>query len=395
MNTGILNGLRVLDFTWMLAGPYATRILADFGAEVIKVQSKKTAKGAESNLSGYFNTWNRNKCGITLDLSHPDARDVVLKLTQVFDIVIENFSPRVMANWGLSYDKLKEVKPDLIMVSISAMGQDGPWKDFVAFGPTLQALSGLTYLTSFDEHVPMGIGYAYADPMIGLYATVAVLSALEHRDKTGQGQYIDISGFEAVCTLLGPALMDARINQRETIPDGNRAAGTAAVPYGCYRCLGTNQWCVIAVSSEDEWTALGQVLGHPAWMKEDKFSTVSGRKEHYEELDAKLEEWTTEQTSEEVVRLLQAAGIAAGVVQNAEDLARDPHLAANRFFWSAEHPVLGKVFSDRSPIRMKGMEAIQWKAAPLLGADNRYVFRDLLGFSEDEFLSYVERGVIG
>ncbi|PIU85806.1 MAG: CoA transferase, partial [Deltaproteobacteria bacterium CG06_land_8_20_14_3_00_44_19] len=154
MNKGVLNGLRVLDFTWMLAGPYATRILADFGAEVIKVQCSKTARGAESDLTGYFNTWNRNKRGITLDMSYPEAREIALKLTAKSDVVIENFSPRVMSNWGLEYENLKEVKRDLIMVSISAMGQTGPWRDFVAYGPTIQALSGLTYLTSFSQNPP-------------------------------------------------------------------------------------------------------------------------------------------------------------------------------------------------------------------------------------------------
>ena len=158
MNQGILKGLRILDFTWVLAGPYATRILADFGAEVIKVQSKKTAGGVESNLTGYFSHWNRNKRSITLDMSHPEAKEIVLRLARISDVVIENFSTRVMSNWGLDYDRLKEVKPDLIMVSMSAMGQTGPWKDFVAFGPTLQALSGLTYLTSFAQESPLGIG---------------------------------------------------------------------------------------------------------------------------------------------------------------------------------------------------------------------------------------------
>lgn len=176
----ILSGLRVLDFTWVLAGPYATRILADFGAEVIKVQSKKTARGAESNLTGYFNTWNRNKRSITLDMSYPEAKEIVLKLMEISDVVIENFSTRVMANWGLNYERLKEVRPNLIMVSISGMGQTGPWKDFVAFGPTLHALSGLTYLTSYNKDSPIGLGYSYADPIAGLYAALAILAALEY-----------------------------------------------------------------------------------------------------------------------------------------------------------------------------------------------------------------------
>ena len=187
MNQGILKGLRILDFTWVLAGPYATRILADFGAEVIKVQSKKTAGGAESNLTGHFSHWNRNKRSITLDMSHPEAKEIILKLTEQSDVVIENFSTRVMSNWGLDYERLKEVRPDIIMVSMSGMGQTGPWKDFVAFGPALQALSGLTYLTSFAQESPLGLGYAYADPVAGLHASFAILAALEFRDRTGKG----------------------------------------------------------------------------------------------------------------------------------------------------------------------------------------------------------------
>ena len=212
-NRGVLAGVRVLDFTWMLAGPYATRILADCGAEVIKVQSAKTAKGAELNTSGYFNTWNRNKRSITLDLSHPEARDIILHLTAMSDIVVENFSPRVMSNWGLSYDALKEVKPDLIMASISAMGQTGPWRDYTGYGPTFHALSGLTSMTSSGQESPIGLGHAYADTIIGLYSAMAILAALKHRDATGEGQYIDISGYEAICTLLGPALLHAGIKE--------------------------------------------------------------------------------------------------------------------------------------------------------------------------------------
>ena len=164
MNQGILKGLRILDFTWVLAGPYATRILADFGAEVIKVQSKKTAGGAESNLTGYFSHWNRNKRSITLDMSYPEAKEIVLRLARISDVVIENFSTRVMSNWGLDYERLKEVRPDIIMVSMSGMGQTGPWKDFVAFGPALQALSGLTYLTSFAQESPLGYGLCLCRP---------------------------------------------------------------------------------------------------------------------------------------------------------------------------------------------------------------------------------------
>jgi len=395
MNQGILNGLRVLDFTWMLAGPFATRILADFGAEVIKVQSKKTAKGAESNLTGYFNNWNRNKRSITLDMSYPEARGIALKLTKISDVVIENFSPRVMSNWGLDYKRLKEARPDLIMVSMSGMGQNGPWKDYLAFAPTLQGLSGLTYLTSFNQDSPMGLGYAYADIISGLYGAFAVLTALEYRERTGQGQYIDLSEYEALCTVMGPTLLDASINHKDILPQGNRPYYILGAPHGCYKCLGEDRWCVIAVFNEEQWHALCKVIGNHEWIKEERFNTILKRREHVEELDELLGRWTAQHTAEEVVSLLQEAGIPAGVVQNAEEIANDPQLMARNFFISLEHPILGDTISDTSPIKFEGSPKVNWKAAPLLGEDNRYVYIDLLGFTEEELSSYLEKEIIG
>ncbi|NVL93153.1 MAG: CoA transferase, partial [Desulfobacterales bacterium] len=323
MNRGILNGLRVLDFTRVLAGPYATRILADFGAEVIKVQSRRTARSGEANLTAYFCNWNRNKRSITLDLNHHEARRIVLRLTGISDVVVENFSPRVMSNWGLNYEKLKVVNPDLIMVSMSGMGQTGPWKDFVAFAPTIQSLGGLTYLTSFSPDCPTGLGHSYADVIVGLYGALAILAALEHRDRTGQGQHIDLSEYEAICTLIGPTLLDVFANSRDILPQGNRSPYLPAAPYGCYKCRGKDRWCVIAVFDDNEWNALCRALGHPRWAEEKRFSTLSERKEHTEELDELLERWTTKQIAEDVVQILQKAGVPAGIVQNAQDLAND------------------------------------------------------------------------
>ena len=395
MDQGILHGIRVLDFTWMLAGPYTTRILADFGAEVIKVQSKKTAKGAESNLTGYFNTWNRNKKGITLDLDHPEAKEILLKLTQISDVLVENYTPRVMSNWGLSYEKLKEVRPDLIMVSMSGFGQTGPRKDYVALGPTLQALSGFTYLTSFHPDAPMGLGYAYADTIAGLYGAFAILAALEFRTGTGEGQYIDLSELEAISTLMGPTLLDVSANHKRVFPQGNHSEHIPAAPYGCYQCLGEDRWCVIAVFDEREWKALCHVLGHPPWTEEEKFSTPSKRKDHEETLNDLLEQWTLQHTPEEVVDLLQKAGVSAGVIQNVEDLAKDPHLTARDFFIHLKHPILGDTISSTTPFKFKEVPTTGWKAAPLFGEHNRYVYLELLGVTEDELSSYIERGIIG
>jgi crotonobetainyl-CoA:carnitine CoA-transferase CaiB-like acyl-CoA transferase len=395
MNAGILNGIRIIDFTRVLAGPYATRVLADFGAEVIKVQSKKTTTGAESNTGIFFSMWNRNKRSITLDMSYPEARELALKMVAISDVVIENFTPRVIANWGLHYEKLTEVKAELIMLSMSGMGQTGPWKDHVAFGPTVQSLGGLTYLTSYEENSPVGAGYAHADHVSGLYGALAVLAALDYRDRTGRGQYIDLSEYEAVATLIGPALIDAFTNDTEVLPKGNRSDYLMAAPYGCYPCLGTDRWCVIAVFNEVEWKALCQVLGQPVWTKEEKFCSISKREEHAEELDILLSEWTSERSAEEIVVLLQKAGVSAGVVQNAEDLANDPQLLEREFFVHLKHPTLGDTISDGSPIRFGHNDAKDWKASPLMGEHNEYVFMNLLGLSESEFLTYVDMGVIG
>jgi len=394
MDAEILNEIRILDFSRVLAGPYATRILADFGAEVIKVQSNKTATGAEDNKRGYFSTWNRNKRSITLDMSYPEARELALRLVAISDVVIENFSPRVMSNWGFHYQKLKDIRSDLIMLSMSGMGQTGPWKDCVALGPTVQSLGGFTYLTSYEKGPPVGSGYAYADPISGLYGAFAVLAALDYRDRTGRGQYIDLSEYEAVCTLMGPELLNVFANNKDVLPKGNESDHIMAAPCGCYQCRGRDRWCVIAVFDEDQWRALCRVLGYPDWTGDKRFSNVLNRKEHSKELDELLEGWTAKRSAEEVMALLQEAGVPSGVVQNAEDLAGDPQLMEREFFVHLKHPTLGDTISDGSPIRFTHNCERKYKASPLLGEDNEYVFRDLLGLSKGEFHGYVEKHVI-
>ncbi len=395
MSASILEGVRVVDLTWVLAGPYATRIFADWGAEVIKVQCGRTARGAEDNAGGYFQTWNRNKKSITLDLDYPAARRLLLKLIAASDIVIENFSPRVMGNWRLTYQVLQKVKGDIILLSMSAAGQDGPGKDWVAFAPTLQALAGFTFLTSFRADSPLGLGVPYGDVISALYAAFAALAALEYRDRTGRGQYIDLSEYEALCSLLGPSFLDGRANGREIMPKGNGPDDPRAAPHGCFKCLGADGWCVISVFSDEEWQALCKVMGRPAWTASETFATMEGRRERAAELETRIEEWTARKTSEEVVQLLQDAGVAAGLVQNAEDLALDPQLLARNFFRILPHPLHAEATADASPIQIDGERCSSWKVAPSLGEHNRYVFLDLLGLTEKEFSSYVEQGVIG
>jgi crotonobetainyl-CoA:carnitine CoA-transferase CaiB-like acyl-CoA transferase len=391
----ILEELRVLDLTRVAAGPYATRIIADFGAEVIKLQTKKIATGVESNESAYFRAWNRNKRSITLDLSYPEAKDLFLKLIRISDVVIENFSPRVMQNWGLNYNTLKKVRPDLIMISMSAMGQTGPWKNFVAFGPTLQSLGGFTYLTSFSKDTPLGLGYAYADMIAGLYGAVAILAALQYRRQTGCGQYIDLSEYEAICTTMGPTLLDALVNRNNILPEGNAAAHIDAAPYGCYKCKGDEKWCAVAVFSDDEWQSLCNLLGRPSRTEAQRFSSLSNRKNNKVELDKWLADWMAKHNAEEAVQLLQGAGIPAGIIQHAGDLAEDPHLHARKFFRELKAPGHHGTQADTSPIKFTGTKNGSWKAAPSLGGDNNYVYGKLLGLKEAEIKRYIKRGIIG
>ena len=379
----ILRGIRVLDFTRMLSGPYATRILGDFGAEVIKVQSLRTASGAERNDTPYFGAWNRNKRSISLDLNHPEAKEILLELVSVSDVVVENFSPRVLLNWGLTYRRLKVVKPDLIMASISAMGQTGPWKNFVGYAPTFHALSGLTHATSRSLACPAGIGFAYGDVIAGLYAALAILSSIEYRDRTGKGQHIDLSAYEALCTLLGPAFFEA------TSGGIRRLGKSGPAPWGCYPCAGADRWCVIALRSEEDWQILCEI-SNLTELKHAGFSAWIGRRQDRAALDRQIGQWTTGLAAQAVTARLQRAGIAAGVVQNAEDLAKDPQLAARRFFTRLDHPKFGTHFSDRSALWPHNEKHESWKTAPALGEDNHYVFVELLGHSEADISGILE-----
>jgi benzylsuccinate CoA-transferase BbsF subunit len=389
INESNLNNIRVLDFTWVLAGPYATRLLADFGAEVIKVQPLLSTETDDEFSRGYYDTWNRNKRGITLNLNKPEGREIARKLAGICDVVAENFAPRVMANWGLDYENLKKIRPDIIMMSLSLMGQTGPWKDYTGYGPTAHAFSGMTYLTSFPGHAPTGPGFSYADHAAGLYASLAVLGALEHRRRTGAGQHIDISEVEVMTSLLGGAITDFIVNGREPLPAGNRS--TEAAPHDVYPCRGKDRWCAIAVFTEADWRGLKNAMGNPAWAEDEKFDTPSRRIENRDELDRRITAWTKRHTVDEVMARLQANGVAAGVVQDAADLAGDPQLKKRGFF--IDKPGIGKLV-DASPIRLSGTPAAYNRPAPPPGRDNDYVYARLLGLSKKETTDLRDKGII-
>ena len=376
-NQGILKNIRILDFTWVLAGPYATRISADFGAEVIKVQPLLPQE-EDAFARGYDNTWNRGKRGVTLNLNSPEGIALAKRLVGLSDAVVENFTPRVMANWGLDYENLKKIKPDIIMLSLSTMGKTGPRKDYTGFGPTVQAFSGLTHLTSYPDGPPLGPGTAFADHVAALFAGLALLGALEYRRRTGEGQHIDISQVEAMASLLGDAFVPPKDSAFQ----------------GVYRCRGEDRWCAISVSTEDKWRGFKKALGNPPWAEDERFATLANRIENKKALDKLIGERTQKHSTEEVMVLLQKQGVVAGVVQDARDLARDPQLKHRGFFVELDHPEMGKTISDATPIRLADSPPGYNRPAPLLGQDNDYVYGELLGLSKGEIKRLKEQGVI-
>jgi benzylsuccinate CoA-transferase BbsF subunit len=387
----VLHDIRILDFSWVLAGPYATRLLADFGAEVIKVQP--LLPEAEDKFSqGYYNTWNRNKLGITLNLGKPEGITIAKKLIKICDAVVENFSPRVMSNWGLDYPGLIKLKPDIVFLSLSVMGHTGPWKDYTGFGPTVQAFSGITYLTSYPGQPPLGMGYSYANHVSGLYASLALLGALEHQCRTGEGQYIDLSQTEAMSSLLSDTVIDYTLKGKIAGPVGN--SSIKAAPQGVYPCLGEDRWCAITILTSEEWEGFKRALSNPDWAKEDRFASLASRLRNIEALDSLVQGWTKEHLAEEVMALLQTEGVPAGIVQNARDLANDPQLKSRGFFGELEQPVMGKTLADACPIKLSDSPAEYRQAAPTRGQDNDYVYRQLLCLSEDEIERLKKDGVI-
>ena len=391
---GLLKGIRVLDFTRVLAGPFATRMLADLGAEVIKVQSRQTATGTEDNPQPYFRTWNRNKRSITLNMDFIEARELALQLVAVCDIVVENFSPRVMSNWDMGFENLKQANPLIILLSMSGMGQTGPWRDFVAYGQTVQALGGLTLMTGQASGHPLGLDYAYADPISGLYGIVAVLAALADHNRTGQGCRIDLSEYEAACTAIGPDLIAAQRHDADACLAGDGEFDMTAFPRGVYPCKDRDSWCAISVREDRQWRSLCRTINKTEWFHNIELSTVQERLRHREELDRGIAAWTGAHGVDEAVDLLRKAGVPARPVSRPEDLMKDPQLRHRGFFRPLSSSNDANPMTDANPICMDGAFKEPWQPSPGLGRDNRYVFLELLGMSESQYNLYREKSII-
>ena len=405
---GPLHGYRVLDFGWVLAGAVPGMILADMGAEVIKVETRQRmdymrlgrpiiGDEPDPEQNPMFHNVNRGKRSITLNTTRPEAVDLARRLASECDVVIENFSPGVMQRLGLDYDTLSRDNPRLVMASITSNGQTGPLRDLRAYAPSIGALSGLDSTMGYEPAEgetgrPLGLKHAYADLTGALHAVFAIVSALHERKSTGVGRYIDVSMLRATVATMGVGLLEYELTGRVLQTKGNYDPVMA--PYGNYPCSGDDEWVSIAVRTEEEWRGLVEAMGKPAWTAEPQFASRYARLNHRRELDGRLSEWTRQHSAWETTELLQSHGVAAFPVLDAEGRLFNPHFRERGLYSDIEHPALGSepIFNlmwqmTRTPPRIQ-------RHAPLLGEHNREVFCGLLDLGEAELSRLEEEQVI-
>jgi crotonobetainyl-CoA:carnitine CoA-transferase CaiB-like acyl-CoA transferase len=398
-----LAGIRVADFTWVWAGPFCTLQLAHLGAEVIRIETATrlcvtrllppfAEFKAGPNRSGYFNQYNQGKRSITLDLKRDEGLAVARRLCAASDVVVENFAAGVMDRMNLGYDTLRRLKPELIMIALSGYGASGPDSSKVSYGPAQVPLSGFSSVTGYRGFPPMHIGVSYGDPTGGLHGAVAVLAALIHRRRTGQGQYIDLSQWETTMAVLPEAILDWTMNRTAPERDGNRDPEMA--PHGVFRAAGEDRWLAVAVEDDAAWRRLAGVLGQPELATDPRFATLVARKQNEDELEARVAEWIGARSVEDATAELQRAGIAAFASATNRDLATDPHLEARGFFVDLPHPEVGVKRHLGVPWRMSESDSRVRSAAPCLGADTDRVLADVCGYSAEEIAGLRAAGAL-
>ena len=416
-----LEGVRVVDFTWVRAGPWATRWLGALGAEVIKVEWPLSERGRTTggvppgmtpnlNTATNFNDTNANKKGITVNLRSEKGLDLVKRLIAESDVVVENFSAKTLTSWGLGYDELKKLKPDIVYVSQAGFGHTGRHREYLTMGPIAQAFSGLTFLSGLPGSPPAGWGWSYLDDTGGMYIAFSALTSLYRRNVTGLGQHVDLSQMIMGVTLNGSAMLDVTVNgrssQREGYPPGNRAhwpgtpmlnnyRGATTAPHNAYRTKGAgyNDWCAITCFSEDEWQCLVGVMGSPEWAKSSRFQTLGGRLLHQEELDQGIQAWAQTLEKYELMELCQASGVPAMPVQSTGNrVDDDPQLRHREIYQEMNHPHIGRWKFQNAPFKLSETPAINYNAAPMIGEHNQEVFEGMLGLTHEEFVAGYEDG---
>jgi len=407
-----LEGIRIIDSTYIIAMPYAGGILADLGAEVIKVEGPAHTDMTRGAFLGTFpdnvlgdDWWNRaagynmlhrGKRSLTLDLSKEEGRDVFRELVKTSDVIMENYTPRVMRRWGLDYPNLKKIKPDIILVSNTGYGHsDGPYSQYPAQATTQEATHGLVSLTGYRGDMPSKAGAAYVDFLASWSGLLGIASALRHRNRTGQGQWVDIGMYQMGCYFTSEYILDWTANGRNPTRIGNRHPSRA--PQGCYPCLGVDQWCAISVGDHDEWTALCQAMDSPELTEDPRFATASARMEHHDELDEIIRPWTQTLDKFEVMERLQGVGVPAGPVHDSKDANTSSHYWERGFLEKVDYPeerkIGSRVLMTRSWHLSKTPMPID-RPAPTLGEANNDVLQGLLGHSESEIAKLDELNII-
>ncbi|MCJ7605153.1 MAG: CoA transferase [Dehalococcoidales bacterium] len=403
LKPGIFKGLTIASFCWAIVGPLTMKFFADYGATVIRVETARRPctlrisspfKDNQPGLNrgGYFNHFSANIYSMALNMENPQSIDVARRLVAASDVVMENFTPGVMDKWGLTYEELKKVKPDIIMLRQSGFGPRGPYAKQPAFGMILAAMAGLPNFNGWPNGPPLPVGVSpYTDCISPRFAAASLIAALLHRKKTGEGQLLDLSQFETSLYYIMPALLDYNANGREPPRIGN--ASPDMCPHGVYRCRGEDRWCAIAVATDSQWSQLCGVIGMPEIGSEKRYDTFAGRKQHEEKINGIVSEWTAGLTPEEVTERLQAARVPAGVVMNAKDIYEDPQLRERGLFWQMEHPDMGLYTHLGQGFRLSKTPAQASFAAPQLGEHTQWVCTDLLGMSDEEFVGLLADGV--
>ena len=406
---GPLEGVRIIEMGQLIAIPFAMKMLADMGAQVIRIESiarlesyrsdsvyQNDISGEFWNKGANFYEQNRNKLGVTLDLSKPEGLQVLRELVSVADVFAENFTPRVIKNFGLEYEDLRKIKPDIIMVSSTGYGFYGPWSNFGATGPATEGAAGLAYQTGYLGGPPVMAEIPYTDYTSGEHTVFAVMAALMHRLRTGQGQFVDISQTQATSSTIPEVLMDFSANGRTAPRQGNQ--DTVMSPHGCYPCKGDDRWITIAVATDEEWQAVCRVLGQDGWAADPRFEGSLSRWKNRDELDALIGPVTGAWDAHELMHALQKEGVAAGAVLDSKDLLFDPHLGERGFYEVVTHHESTGIpplpYASR-PWKLSRTPAVKSQAAPLMGEHNTLVLSDLLGKTAEEMAALEEAGIIG
>ncbi len=399
-----LEGIRVANFGWVWAGPVVGQTLGFLGAEVYKIESRaridlsrtllpfaEGVRDPDRSLSNHA-CWAGNG-SVTLNLSKPKARELALEIVSRSDVVIENFGPGVIEKLDLGYNRLRQARPNLVMLSMPAAGLFGPLKDIRTYGLSVTSITGLDSITGYAGGPPVPVENAFADPLNGILGAFAVLAALRHRDRTGEGQHIDYSQQEAMMQLVGPAFMDYALNGRVAGPIGNRHPLGRAAPHGVFPCAGDDRWISIAVFDDRQWQALVREMGEPEWALADDLSSLGGRLASIEEVHSQVAEWTRGFDDRELADRLQAAGVPAAPVLCIADLLDDPHYRVRRTFVEVTHPIGFRETIYGAYVKTSRTQP-RVEPGPTLGRDNDHVFLELLGMDKQEYRRLIDEQVI-